>query len=201
MSKRSLRSSSSIKSRTAGLKLKLEDIVVVTTNPGKIAEINQILGTNHKASNSDVPEIQSLNLDEVVKAKAKAAYKVIKKPVLVTDVSLEIEALDDLPGPFVKFFVNTLGPEKTVRLIKTKNKKVKATDAVCIYDGKHLLIFKGTAYGTLVDKARGKNGFGFDFVFVPNGYKKTYAEMPPELKNKISHRAKALKKLKKYLNS
>lgn len=179
-------------------KLKLSDIVVVTSNKGKIAEINAILGTNHKISTIDVPEIQSLDLDEVITAKAKSAYEKIKKPVLVTDVSLEIEGLNGLPGPFVKFFLKTLGEEKTVKLVKG-SKKTKVTDAVAIYDGKTLKIFKGVVWGKVIPKSKGTNGFGFDFVFIPDGYHKTYSQMPTALKNKISHRAKALEKLKAYL--
>lgn len=180
--------------------MKLSDLVVITSNIGKIEEINDILGTNHKISTVDMPEIQSLNLDEVITAKAKAAYEKIKKPVLVTDVSLEIEGLNGLPGPFVKFFIKTLGAEKTVQLVKG-SRKTKVTDAVAIYDGKKLKIFKGTVWGKVIEKARGTNGFGFDFVFVPDGYSKTWAQMPPSLKNRISHRAQALNKLKKFLTS
>lgn len=181
-------------------KIKLSDLVVFSTNPGKIAEINSILGTNHKVSKINIPEIQSLSLDEVISAKAKEAYRRIKKPVLVTDVSLEIEALGSLPGPFVKFFLKTLNAEKTVGLIKGKNTKTKITDAIAIFDGKNLKIFKGQVYGHLIPKAKGKHGFGFDFVFIPEGASKTYAQMSPEEKNKISHRAIALKKLKAYLS-
>jgi non-canonical purine NTP pyrophosphatase (RdgB/HAM1 family) len=181
-------------------KIKLSDIVVVTGNKNKLDEINEILGTNHQASTLDIPEIQSLDLDEVITAKAKAAFEKINKPVLVTDVSLEIEALHGLPGPFVKYFVQTLGPAKTVDLIKGKNKKVKATDALGLYDGRTLSIFKGTLEGTLSDKPRGTQGFGFDVVFIPYGHKKTYAQMSLKEKNKISHRAKALRKLKAFLS-
>lgn len=181
-------------------KVKLSDLVVVSTNPGKIAEINSILGTNHKVSKLDIPEIQSLSLDEVITAKAKAAFERIKKPVLVTDISLEIEALGNLPGPFVKFFLMKLGAEKTVALIGPKNTKTKVTDAIAIYDGKNLQIFKGQVFGHLIPKAKGKQGFGFDFVFIPEGSNKTYAQMGTEEKNKISHRFIALKKLKDYLN-
>ena len=181
-------------------KLKLSDLVVVTSNEGKIGEINEILGTSHKVSSIDVPEIQSLDLDKVITAKAKAAYQKIKKPVLVTDVSLEIQGLGNLPGPFVKFFLKTLGAEKTVQIVKG-SRRTKVTDAVAIYDGNFLKIFKGSVWGKVVPKTKGKNGFGFDFVFVPDGYTLTYAQMPSSLKNKISHRAKALLKVKKYLTS
>ena len=178
---------------------KLSDLVVVTSNSGKLQEINEILGTNHKVSTIDIPEIQSLDRSQVIASKAKAAYQKIKKPVLVTDVSLEIGSLGGLPGPFVKFFLKTLGAEKTASLIKGKNTKTKVTDAIAIYDGKTLKIFKGIVYGHLVPKSRGKHGFGFDFVFIPLGHTKTYSQMSPAEKNKISHRALALKKLKKYL--
>ncbi|HSX18581.1 MAG TPA: non-canonical purine NTP pyrophosphatase [Candidatus Saccharimonadales bacterium] len=180
-------------------KFNLSDLVVVSSNPGKVREINQILGTNHQAKNLDIAEIQSLDLDEVITAKAKAAYDKVKKPVLVTDVSLEIEALGGLPGPFVKFFLETIGEEGTVKLIKGKNTKTKATDAIAIYDGKSLKIFKGEVTGHLIPKKRGKNGFGFDYIFVPDGYSKTYSQLTPEQKNKVSHRAKALQKLKAFL--
>lgn len=181
------------------LKIKLSDLVVVSTNPGKIKEINQILGTNHKVSSVDIPEIQSLNLDEVIINKAKAAYKKIKKPILVEDVSLEIKALKGLPGTFVKFFLNTLGTEGTVKLLGENKSNTKVTAAAAIYNGNNLKIFKGTVYGTLSPRDRGSNGFGFDKVFIPNGYKKTYAQMSIEDKNKISHRAKALEKLKAFV--
>ncbi len=181
-------------------RIKLSDIVVITSNENKLSEINQILGTSHKVSTLDVPEIQSLNLNEIIAFKAKAAYQKIKKPVLVTDVSLEIESLGGLPGPFVKFFLKTLGAEKTVGLIKGKNTKTKVTDAIALYDGKTVKIFKGAVHGHLIPKARGSHGFGFDFVFIPNGLAKTYSEMSPAEKNKISHRALALKRLKKYLS-
>src|SRR3990167_4620517 len=182
------------------MKVELSDLVVVTSNVGKMEEINDILGTDHEVSAIEVPEIQSLDLDEVITAKAKAAYQKIKKPILVTDVSLEIQGLGGLPGPFVKFFLKTLGAEKTVQIVKG-SRRTKVTDAVAIYDGKNLKIFKGSVWGKVVPKAKGKNGFGFDFVFVPDGYTLTYAQMPSSLKNKISHRAKALLKVKKYLTS
>lgn len=180
--------------------MKLSDLVVVTTNKNKLTEINQILGTNHKVSTIDIPEIQSLDLDEIIIAKAKEAYARIQKPVLIEDVSLSVKALGGLPGPFVKFFLNTLGTEGTVRLITNKKTDTTVTTAVAIYDGKNLKIFKGQTTGTLSKRNRGEHGFGFDKVFIPKGYNQTYAQMPPNVKNQISHRAKALRKVKKFLS-
>ena len=181
-------------------RLKLSDLVVVTSSPDKLAEINEILGTNHKVSKVDIPEIQSLDLDEVIENKAKSAYEKIKKPVLIEDVSFEIERLKGLPGTFIKFFLKTLGTEGTVALVEGKDTTTKVTAAVAIFDGKNLKVFKGTIYGTLSPKDRGEHGFGFDKVFIPNGYNQTLAEMPPSLKIKISHRAKVLEKVKGYFS-
>lgn len=181
-------------------RIKLEDIVVVTSNKNKLAEINEILGTNHKVSKIDIPEIQSLDLDEVITHKAKDAYKKVKRPVLVEDISLEIEVLGGLPGPLIKFFLKTVGTEGTVRMIHGKNTKTKVVAAAAIYDGKSLKIFKGIVFGTLSKKDKGSSGFGFDKIFIPKGYNKTYAQMPKELKNKISHRALALRRVKRFLS-
>ena len=180
--------------------MKISDLVVVTTSRDKLAEINEILGTNHKVSKLEIPEVQSLDLNEVITQKAKEAYKKIKRPVLVEDVSLEIKALKGLPGTFVKFFLSTLGTEGTVALVKNKKTDTKVTDAIAIYDGKNLQVFKGGVYGTLSPENKGQYGFGFDKVFIPKGYTKTYAQLPDQVKNSISHRALALKKVKKYLS-
>lgn len=181
--------------------MKLSEIILVTSNKDKLAEINQILGTNHQVSKIDIPEIQSLDLDEVITQKAKDAYQKLKKPILVEDISLEIHALGGLPGTFVKFFLESLGTEGTVKLVGRAKTDTTVTAAVAIYDGKSLKIFKGKVHGTLSRKNRGTGGFGFDKVFISQGYEQTYAQMPPSLKNQISHRALALKKFKKYLDT
>lgn len=180
--------------------MKISDLTVVTTNKNKLAEINEILGTNHKVSKIDIPEIQSLDLDEVIADKAKKAYQITGKPVLVEDISFNIHALKGLPGPFVKYFMQTLGTEGTVKLVGRAKTDTTVVAAVAIYDGRELKIFKGEVQGTLSRKNRGESGFYFDKIFIPKGYKQTYAEMPQELKNRISHRAKALRKLKLFLS-
>ena len=180
--------------------MKISDITVVTSNKDKLTEINKILGTNHKVSALDIAEIQSLDLEEVIIHKAKEAYAKIKKPVVVEDISLEIKALNGLPGTFVKFFLQKLGTEGTVKLIDDAKTDTTVTAAVAIYNGKDLKIFKGKVSGTLSRQNRGVHGFGFDKVFIPKGYNKTYAQMSPALKNEISHRAIALKKVKKFLS-
>ncbi len=178
---------------------KVKKFVVVTSNKNKLAEINQILGTKYKLSKIEVPEIQSLDLDQIITEKAKAAFEKIKKPVLVEDISFEIQSLKGLPGPFVKFFLQRIGTEGTVKLVGNKSTKTKVTAALGLYNGSNVKIFKGIVWGKLSKNNRGEGGFGFDKVFIPKGYKQTYAEMDPNLKNQISHRGKALQKLKEFL--
>lgn len=171
----------------------------ITSNKNKAREITEILGNGIKVRAIDIPEIQSLDLDEVIRAKAKTAFSIIKKPVVVEDISFEISELNGLPGTFVKFFMQKIGSQGTADLLKSRNRNTKVTAAIATYDGIKMKIFKGTVDGTLAKKDRGKSGFAFDHIFIPKGQKKTYAEMSPEIKNKISHRSKALLKLKKYL--
>ncbi len=179
--------------------MNLSNLVVVSSNPNKLKEINEILGTNFQVSKRDIPEIQSLDLSKVITAKAKEAFKQIKKPVLVEDVSLEIKSLNNLPGTFVKFFLETLGTEGTAALVKGQDTSTTVISAIAIYDGKVMKIFKGEVRGTLIFFDKGNKGFGFDKVFIPEGYKQSFAEMPTKLKNKISHRARALIKIKRFL--
>ena len=181
------------------IKDRLNKFIFVTSNKNKVREVTEILGSNIIIRELELTEIQSLDLDLVVSEKAKEAYAKIKKPVLVEDISLEIQALNGLPGTFVKFFLERLGTEGTVELVGKSKSDTTVTAAVAIYDGKILKIFKSTISGTLSKKDKGKNGFGFDKVFIPKGYKQTYAQMSSSLKNKISHRAKVLKKVKAYL--
>lgn len=178
----------------------MNNVVFVTSNKNKVREITEILGSKIKFRNLDIPEIQSLNLDEVITAKAKNAYSIIKNPVIVEDVSLEIKSLNGLPGPFVKFFIQQLGTEGLLKIAKSTNQnEVASIAAVGLFDGIKLKIFKGKIAGTLAKKSTGESGFGFDQIFIPNGYQQTFAQMETYAKNKISHRAIALRKLKEFL--
>lgn len=180
---------------------KISNYIFITSNKNKAEEIRNILGPNIKIKELELAEIQSLDLDEVITAKAKLAFGIIKKPVIVEDISFEITSLNGLPGTFIKFFLQTLGTEGTVKLVGKSKTDTTVTAALATYDGSKIKTFKGTTKGILSGKNKGESGFGFDKIFIPRGYRLTYAQMDPQLKNKISHRAKALKKLEKFLKS
>ena len=121
--------------------------------------------------------------------------------MIVEDTSLCFTALGGLPGVYIKWFLKSLGPDGLPRLISDWEDKSAA--AVCMFgftvgEGEEVKIFEGRTLGSIVSPPRGKRDFGWDPVFQPEGFDKTYAEMESETKNSISHRARALDKLKQF---
>lgn len=179
----------------------IKSIVFVTGNSEKAEEAKAILGLPVKIKEvKHLPEIQSMDLDEVVREKAKAAFEVIKKPLLVDDVAFYIDAWKDFPGPFIRFMI-PMGVEGILKTLKNEaNRKTLLCCGIGYHDGKKVHVFIGKIKGKISKEARGKRHFGFDPIFIPDGGKLTYAEMGFEEKNKVSHRAKALEELKKFLD-
>ncbi len=178
---------------------KKKQICFVTRNREKLKEAGSILSDFEIISHEFVlPELQG-DPSEIAKQKAKEAYKLIKKPVFVEDVSLHFNALNGMPGPYINDFLIKLGNEKLVKLLN--NFEDKSARAVCFIgycDGEEPKIFDGVVHGKIVEP-KGKTDFGWDPIFSPDGYSKTFAEMDSEEKNSISHRRKALMKLKEHL--
>lgn len=174
----------------------MKKITLVTGNANKLKEWRKIAQgrVEFESESIDLPEIQSLNSEEIAEDKAKRAYELLKKPVVVEDVSASLEKLKGLPGPFFKFFEQQLGPSALYDLAQEEGAKARISCTVVYYDGHEVLVGKGEVIGTVVP-VRGEGGFGFDKVFVPDGYSKTFAEMTAEEKNSISHRYKAIKAL------
>lgn len=148
----------------------------------------------------DIDEIQSLDLEKIVKNKAKQAFDKIKDPVIVDDVSAGLSSLSGLPGPFIKFFNKEIGSDSLFKLSKSENEEVTISCIAAYYDGKHFILGKGTIKGKIVSP-RGDNGFGFDSVVIPDGQKKTMAEMTEEEKMQVSHRGRAFRSLLEQLET
>jgi non-canonical purine NTP pyrophosphatase (RdgB/HAM1 family) len=177
-------------------------LTLVTSNPNKKIEVEEILvGIEITTKALEIPEIQSLDLKEIVFAKAKAAYAAMGTPVLVEDVSFELGCLKGFPGPFVKWWKQAVGYELAVEIAKIENKYDAIARCGAAYcDGNDVLYAEGVVKGRLTDKA-GESGFGFDPYFVPEGHEKTFAQMSPEAKNGLSHRARAFKELRTELKA
>ncbi|KAF7281362.1 inosine triphosphate pyrophosphatase [Rhynchophorus ferrugineus] len=179
-------------------------ITFVTGNAKKLEELIAILGSSFPrkiiSKKIDLPELQG-EIDEISIKKAKTAYEQIKSPVLVEDTCLCFNALKGLPGPYIKWFLEKLGPEGLFTLLA--GYEDKTAEAVCTfayYSGEEnadVILFQGRTQGVIVSP-RGPRDFGWDPCFQPLGYDTTYAEMAKENKNKISHRFKALDKFRAH---
>ncbi|MBI2195849.1 MAG: RdgB/HAM1 family non-canonical purine NTP pyrophosphatase [Candidatus Levybacteria bacterium] len=177
-------------------------ITFVTSSKGKVREAEKILNIPLEAKQVDLDEIQELSLEKIALHKVNQAFSLVKKPVIVDDVSLEIDAWKGFPGPLIKWILKTENDTAKLllkMLVGEKNRKATVRLAIGFHDGKKPHVFYGEVKGKIATEIRGDNGFGWDPVFVPQGEEKTYAQMSVGEKNKISHRRKALDKLKDFL--
>jgi len=180
-------------------------ILFITGNPNKLREVREILGKsgiNIESKALDVPEIQGTT-EEVSIAKCRRAAELVNAPCLVDDTALCFKALGGLPGPYIKAFMEKIGHDGINTLLKgfeTNEATAMATFAYSPGPGAEPILFVGETEGRIVPR-RGPTNFGWDACFEPIGYDQTYAEMPAELKNGLSHRGKALEKLVKYFKS
>lgn len=175
-------------------------ITLVTGNPNKLKEIRVILGDMEITSRAiDVPELQSTSLEEIVRAKVRAAFDAVGSPVIVEDVSFEVDALGGMPGPFVKWWAKAAGYEPALTVCeKAGNWKARAVCGSAYCDGDRVEYAEAAVEGRLTHKSDGE-GFGFDYYFVPDGYEQTFAQLGLEVKNQISHRARSLRALAKLI--
>ena len=124
----------------------------------------------------------------------------VNGPVIVEDTCLCFNALGGMPGPYIKWFLSALGPDGLPRLLADFDDKT--ANAVCMFgyaeSKDQINVFEGKTAGHIVPP-RGSRDFGWDPIFQPEGFGQTYAEMDKNEKNKISHRFRALDKLKQYL--
>ncbi|MDT4834559.1 Non-canonical purine NTP pyrophosphatase [compost metagenome] len=157
--------------------------IFISGNQNKIDYLSKTLGFALDHQKIDLDEIQSANPKIVIEHKVRQAYELIKKPVLVEDTSLSFKALDNLPGPFVKFFVDAEnGLENMCRILDGFDDRSAHGSVIYGYfDGKELRFFEGRLNGTIAQHPRGDGGYGWDKIFIPEGYNGlTRAELSPE---------------------
>ena len=186
-------------------------VVFVTGNQKKLEEVRAILGGAGGAGGGALPyAVESLKLDlpelqgepaEIAAKKCRLAAERVGGPVMVEDTCLCFNALGGLPGPYIKWFLDKLGHDGLNRMLAgfdDKSGYALCTFAFAEGPGAEPAVFEGRTDGAIVP-ARGPPDFGWDPVFQPSGFSETYAEMPKEVKNGISHRYRALAKLSEYL--
>ena len=181
-----------------GNKVRLDQLKFVTTNANKVQEASKIFGYPlEQVSTLMIHEIQTHDINKIVEHKAQQAYEKLKCPVLVEDSALIFSAWNDLPGALVKWFEHSVGCEGLLKMLEGfENRKAFAICVAAVFDGEDMAVAKGEVKGRISDCVCGKNGFGWDVIFIPDKYKQTYAEMSFVKKNTISHRRQAFEKLK-----
>ena len=195
---------------------KKKEIIVGSNNKGKIKEIRDLLPKNYKIFtpynfNLRSPRENGKSFIENSLIKAKFYSKKSGKICIADDSGLEIDILDNAPGIFSSRWGGkksnfNIAIKKVFRQLNKKNKKWKETKikakfvcALTIYGLKKKPIHSlGIVKGSISNKKKGKNGFGYDPIFIPSGSKLTFAQMKPNKKYKIDHRFKAFKKIKKF---
>ena len=191
---------------------KMKKLVFATNNAHKLDEIRAILGSkieilslNDIDCHADIPETAD-TLEGNAALKAQYIYKNFGLDCFADDTGLEVEALNGAPGIYSARYAGGEGHDSEANMKKLlaemegkENRKARFRTAIClIEDGKEHL-FEGIVNGEIIQERRGGSGFGYDPVFVPEGYTETFAEMGNDEKNKISHRARAVAKLCDYL--
>ncbi|WP_412552883.1 RdgB/HAM1 family non-canonical purine NTP pyrophosphatase [Shimia sp. MIT1388] len=188
-----------------------DQLLVATHNAGKLAEITEILAPHGVsvvgAGDMDLPEPEETEDSFVGNAriKAHAAAKATGLPALSDDSGITIDALDGAPGVYTADWAETGNGRDFMKAMTRANDEItaKGPDAtrsaqfrctlVLAWPDGHDEVFEGVMAGDLVWPIRGEGGFGYDPMFMPDGYDVTCAEMPKEEKNQISHRGRALK--------
>lgn len=179
----------------------LARLTFVTSNPHKVHEAAGILGLELDHHPLDLDEIQSLDVAEVARHKARQAFAALGRPVLVEDTALELDALGGFPGPLVRWLLGAVGAAGICTLVSAfPERGASARCVVCAADGEQVIVGEGVVPGRIVDTPRGGGGFGWDSAFAPDeAGGLTYAEMDDEAKNRISHRQRALSALRQRL--
>jgi XTP/dITP diphosphohydrolase len=188
------------------------ELVVATRNRHKTREIQHILGPEFKVRDlgvhPDVSEIREsgTSFEENATLKALAASRQLPALVIADDSGLEVDALGGAPGIFSARYAGTNATDRAkIDKLLRELARVSSTGDECrarfrcvvalARNGDLLGTFEGTVEGRITDKARGDSGFGYDPIFVPDGFEQTFGELPTQVKNAISHRAKAIRAL------
>ena len=178
----------------------------------KLAGVRKILGKKVEVRILNVINCQAYipktadTLEGNARQKAEYIYKNYAMDCFADDTGLEVEALNGAPGVYSARYAGGEGHDSEANMKKLlaelsgeTNRKAQFRTAICLIEGGTEHLFEGIVKGRIIEEKRGGSGFGYDPVFVPEGYDETFAEMGNEEKNKISHRARAVQKLCEYL--
>lgn len=189
----------------------MNTLVFATHNHNKLAEINEMLeGRFSLKSLTDIGCLEEIvedgaTLEANAKIKAEYVYTNYQLSCFADDTGLEVEALNGEPGVFSARYAGEQknsedNMQKLLEALSSKdNRKARFRTVICFKTKDKEHYFEGICEGEIIAEKRGKKGFGYDPIFVPNGYQQTFAELSSEVKNKISHRGLAFQKFIQFL--
>lgn len=191
----------------------MRKLVFATNNAHKLEEIRAILGDKVEVlslkdiqCDVDIPETAD-TLEGNAVLKAEYIYRHYGLDCFADDTGLEVEALNGAPGVYSARYAGGEGHDSEANMRKLlaemegkTNRKAQFRTVICLIEGGAEHLFEGVVKGEIIEEKRGASGFGYDPVFMPEGYTETFAEMGSEEKNCISHRARAVQALCAYLN-
>ncbi len=190
-----------------------KQLLFATANPHKLIELRKAVGDWYEIAglkdldiHEDIPET-GITLEENAKLKAEYLYDLLTLPCLAEDTGLEVFSLGGAPGVHsARYSGIDKDPEanntKLLHALQNRaDRSAQFRTVIALVDGSNTHLFEGICMGKIALEPRGTSGFGYDPIFVPDGFDRTFAEMSLEEKSQISHRAKALQKLVKYLQN
>lgn len=191
----------------------MKELIFVSHNAHKLEEVKAIVGNNFEVKNlsdinvfDEIPET-GLSFKENAQQKAEYIYKKLNCNCFADDSGLSVDALDGEPGIYSARYAgepcnmqNNIA--KLLNNLKEKSdRKAQFTTVIAVVLDGEYHFFEGVIRGKIIDTPRGDNGFGYDPIFVPDGYDQTFAELPTEIKNNISHRAIAIQKFQEFISN
>jgi non-canonical purine NTP pyrophosphatase (RdgB/HAM1 family) len=184
----------------------MNNLTFITGNQHKADYLAKWLGLEVPHHKLDLDEIQSLDVREVVEHKVRQAYAIMQQPVLVEDVTLTFVGLGQLPGTFIKWFLQELEPAGLCKLADGLNSRAAIAGIMYGYfDGTEVRTFEARVQGVIAEKPRFSESSGWhsanswNSIFIPEGSHKTYGEMTDDELKPFSHRAQAIEKLRTFL--
>ncbi len=178
-------------------------VTFVSRNPGKFREVRDVLGEyglEVRWSRRELPEPQAETLEEVVAAKLDAVQE-LPGYVLVEDSGLFIPSLRGFPGVYSAHFLDVWRFGPIFELLRHRPRGAYFQTVAGLRKGRRRWTFVGEVHGAIASRPAGRHGFGYDPIFIPRGWDRSFGQVPAERKNAISHRARAMRKVGAALRS
>ena len=189
----------------------MPQLVFGTSNINKLKELKELVPASIQLQSmgdlgisGDLPETRDTIPGNALQ-KAEALYEQVKTNAFAEDTGLEVDALNGAPGVYTARYA---GPERSAaanmdfllkNLVEKEDRSAQFRTVIALFWEGETYTFEGIVRGRIASEKAGKGGFGYDPIFIPEGYEKTFAELPSSVKNTISHRARAVAKMVSFL--